>query len=157
MAIDRFDWEFLDKTYGDCGLHHFDIEFGDVIDRCRGVMCYLATPYSEAYVNVGGKWCDMQSEMAVSEASKWLTYLAASAITAVSPIAVSAQIGADVLGPSDQIFWAKWCAPILRASHCVIVPKIQGWDQSLGVWEAVCKALNASKPVYVLKEAAEYG
>ncbi len=160
-VIEPLDWKALDQYWADCGLLWMDIPFIDAVQRCRARLTYLATPYAKISLNMNGQWCPVQSEMAAFQAAKWATHIAANGASAVSPVVQSAAIvAADTgaaLDPLDDVFWRKWCAPLLRASGAVIIPPIDGWKVSLGIWREACAALEASKPVFVIRKGSEYG
>lgn len=160
-SVDKADWEALVESYAGVRTIHLDIEFGEVIDRCRSQLSYLATPYSKLAVDLDGQFCHVRSDFAGQEAAKWLAHCGVNGITAVSPIVQSvAMLGADpvrALNPLDERFWSAWCAPMLWACSAVIIPQIDGWSQSAGVLFEAHSALKAMKPVFVIKKGSEYG
>ena len=160
-GVNRFDWDFLQWEYSGCGLFHSNFPFIDAACRSRGRLNYLAMPYRAVSVNLDGQWCPVRSDAVAFEAARWMVAFAANGVTAVSPVAsraamVSADTG-DVLGPMDDLFWHKWCQPILSVSGGVIVPPVDGWQQSNTVWREVCYALDTVRPVYLIRKGSEYG
>ena len=104
----------------------------------------------------GGDWREERSVELGLRAAQASAALAAEGVTAVSPIAqaslmVSAPCDAAGarLDPLDAAFWERWCRPLLQRCDSVIVPKMQGWDRSRGIWAEVMTALERSKPIFV--------
>lgn len=156
------DWRYLAEYYaqGGYGLLRTDATFIDAVDRCRGSLAYLATPYSRNAVKPDGQWCPVRSDGMAHEAAKWAAHCAVNGLTVVSPIVQAvAAINTDVsqsLDPLDEKFWTHWCAPLLAACHAVIVPPIDGWQGSAGVWHEVCRALRCNNPVFLIRKGSEY-
>lgn len=128
----------------------------EVVEHCRGRLCYLATPYTKR-AQFGGKFSQERSFGCAVEAARWLTTLAVEGVTAVSPIVQSVEmISADLLNqqldPLDQQFWAAWCRPLLRACDVIIVPPIPGWQESEGIWAEVDAALRSYRRVFLIGE-----
>lgn len=115
-----------------------------------GQVVYLATPYSLMTI-LGGEWNYPRSCVMLDRAAGQAARLAALGVTALSPIVQSASMChvSRSLDPLDNVFWARWCAPLLAASAAVVVPAIQGWRSSLGVWAEVTVALGDGRPVYL--------
>lgn len=157
------DWEYLAEYYehGGHGLLRRNIPFIEAVGVCRGRLAYLATPYSRHAVKADGQWCPVRSDAMAHEAAKWAAHCAVNGLTVVSPIVQAvASINADAsrsIDPLDEKFWTTWCAPMLRACHAVIVPPIDGWEISAGIWHEVCQALYSNRPVYVIRKGSEYG
>ncbi|MDO6523247.1 DUF1937 family protein [Shimia thalassica] len=155
------DWPMLFSEYRGTGLVMRDAALMDVVDSCRGSVAYLASPYSNIAVKPDGQWCPVRSDGAAFEAGRWAAICAVNGLTAVSPVIqtvsmMSADVG-DGLCPLDQCFWADWCAPLLRACGGVVVPPIEGWRESEGVWHEVCRAVECNVPVWLLRTGAEFG
>lgn len=114
-------------------------------------LVYLATPYSRIALNDLGNWSFHASAEAMERASRAAAKLAKAGVSAVSPIVMAADMcHSDVtLDPLDAPFWSSWCAPLLAASHAIVVPDIPGWDRSVGIWHEVLEALSRNKPVHV--------
>jgi len=156
-----YDWAFLASTYGGSGLFRAAVPFGEVIDRCRGRLTYLATPYSKIAVDLDGHFCHMNSGDAARAAANWVTHCGISGVTAISPIVqsvvmINSKFGHD-MDPLDDAFWGRWCGPLLKACGAVVIPPIDGWDSSVGVWLEARNALKSNKPVFVIKKGSEYG
>ena len=145
-------------------LLHPETSLKEVSKRCLGTMAYLATPYSKVALDDDGEWNATASLECGARAGYWARPLALSGVTAISPISQAVEmIHADFrctrLDPMDAEFWENWCRPLLVASRSVIVPPIDGWDESEGIWHEVRAALMARKCVYLLRgfEDAELG
>lgn len=87
--------------------------------------------------------------------AEWIR-LTALGVSAFAPVAVSADHchASHNLDPIDERFWTRWCAPFLAAARAVVVPRIVGWDTSVGVWREIVEAVGANKPVHVYAEAS---
>jgi len=165
VAVDNTRTEWPDRPqwghhkldeYAGGGLLYRGASLDQVADRCPAGMAYLATPYSKVVTEgVTGAWSPWRSEAAAHAASTWVSALADIQITAVSPIVLAVgavHCGGDQLDPLDHEFWMAWCAPILSASRAVIIPPINGWDDSLGVWQEAIAALTSNRSVYLISE-----
>ena len=61
------------------------------------------------------------------------------------------------LDPLDAGFWENWCRPLLNVSCGVVVPDIDGWAQSGGVYREVMWTLRETqRPIFFYAEA-EHG
>ena len=93
-------------------------------------------------------------DLAAWQAARWVALFAADSITAISPISCAvAAVNADTLDaldPLDGMFWEGWCRPLLQACRAVVIPPIEGAQQSAGVWHEAVTALQNNCPVYVL-------
>lgn len=126
---------------------------------------YLATPYSKI-AQRAGKWAYELSLTASAQAACEMGRLARAGVTAVSPIVQSAEIihferalaaTGQMLDPLDAGFWESWCRPMLNVSCAVVVPAIDGWAQSEGVFREVMWTLReTNRPVFFYAEA-EHG
>ena len=122
LSVGDRDWLALAENYAGSGLLHSGIEFGEVQERCRASLSYLATPYSKLAVDLDGQFCPVRSDFAGQEAAKWLAHCGVNGITAVSPIVQSvAMLGADpdrAIDPLDVRFWTggarRYYGPVLR-------------------------------------------
>lgn len=130
----------------------------------RGRPVYLATPYT-LRAQINGKWSYEASLHASAQAARELGRLARVGITGVSPIVQSAEMvhaeafervrGAAPLDPLDARFWQQWCQPILNVCAAVVVPDIDGWAESVGVFQEVMEMLaETQKPVFFYAERA---
>ena len=140
-------------------LLYRDASLADLISHARGRLCYLATPYSKVCVTDDGEWNQVESLFCAGRAARWSRALAVEGITAISPIIQSVEmVHVDFdewLDPLDARFWTDWCQPLLNACGPVIVPPLDGWQESLGVWQEALFALRADRPVFLIdpKEA----
>ena len=151
----HWDAHELEAYAEDCLLHR-DASLADVINHCRGQLCYLATPYSKIACSDDGEWDSNLSRDSALRAAQWAGLLTLEGLTAVSPIIqavemVHADLITQQLDPLDVSFWESWCRPLLNASRCVLVPPILGWDNSDGIWGEVCAALRRQRPVFLIK------
>lgn len=138
---------------GDLPLVHLGATPQSVARAASG-LAYLATPYSRIARDADGAWDYAASYRAMMAARAAWIELTELRVTAVSPIAVSADHchAGFALDPLDQEFWTRWCAPFLDAARAVVVPDIAGWDDSDGVWHEVRAALACNKQVHVYAE-----
>ncbi|WP_417258154.1 DUF1937 family protein [Celeribacter sp.] len=152
------DWDLLAESYGGPGgLLNVDVSADDVARELSGRLVYLATPYTKQVRDAEtGKFVLWMGEGMAQEAARWSAILAASGITAISPIvAAQAIIETDASGgidPFDHKFWTDWCWPLLTRSQAVVVPPIVGWERSSGVFCEAAHALRAVKRVMVIKD-----
>lgn len=127
---------------------------------------YLATPYT-LRAQVNGKWSYEASLHASAQAARELGKLARVGVTAISPIVQSAEMvhaeafermgRSDQLDPLDVEFWTRWCRPILNVCGGLVVPDIDGWEDSLGVHREVMWTLReTNRPIFFYAEA-EHG
>lgn len=157
-SAERIDWPCLRATYAGFGLRE-QVSLGDLARRCRGVLGYLATPYSRPVLDEFGAWCPLRSDDLGREAARWSRLLACEGISAISPVLIAVEmISADrvegALDPLDHMFWTTWCRPLLNRAQAVIVPPVAGWQDSLGVWQEARAALSCGTPVFLVAEGA---
>jgi hypothetical protein len=159
---DTPDWDHPHLAGFEQGqLLYRDAALADVISHCRGRFCYLATPYSKVCLTDDGECNQMESLSCAMRAARWARILAVEGITAISPIIQSVEmVHVDFdewLDPMDATFWTGWCQPLLKACDPVIVPPIDGWRESLGIWQEALFALRTNRPVFLIdpKEAPE--
>lgn len=130
-----------------------------VAARFRVGLHYLATPYSKLAVDERGAWCPVRSLEAAMAADGWAAKLALEGVTAISPISQAASmvqiVGPDVLDPLDDVFWTRWCAPLLAACASVIVPPIAGWRDSAGIRREMAAARDTNTPIYFIASDGE--
>ena len=123
-----------------------------------GAPVYLATPYSKRATRAG-KWAHDLSLYASAQAAREMSRLARVGITAVSPIVQAAEMvhsevaeavdGKPRLDPLDGEFWERWCRPLLDTCCAIVVPNIEGWEQSAGIHHEVMTVLMGSnRPVF---------
>lgn len=127
----------------------------DIAARATGYV-YLATPYSLEVVGEDGKWSRHRSYLLADLAVMSARRLAGHGVTAVSPIVLTDRMCSmtKALDPLDDDYWTRWCAPILRGASAVVVPEIEGWQRSRGIWHEVTWALERAVPVWVGAEGA---
>ena len=155
------DWGWLRATYPGGALLNVDASVSEVAARLRHAQAYLATPYSRQVVKEDGLWCRALSAQAELRAARWSRFFFIEGVTAVSPIVLSCAVcHADFEGhvdPLDDAAWSSWCQAMLAASGAVIVPPIDGWDQSRGVWRETCWALANNVPVFLVSAEERVG
>jgi hypothetical protein len=135
-----------------------------VARHCRwGSPVYLATPYSKVSVGPDGIWRRDLSEAAMAVAARESARLLDVGVAAVSPIVLSgAMIHATMypsprLAPLDAKLWRNFCRPILDACCAVVVPDVQGWSTSGGVWHEVKISLELQVPVFLYAAGSSHG
>jgi|GEM_PF-2321980 len=125
-------------------------------NKCRGSLCYLASPYTKRVVIRDEGWDGMASLDRAAEAALWCRSFASVGITVISPVVQAVEmIHADFrewLDPLDEGFWQNWRTPLMRACGPVIIPPIEGWRESEGIWRDVVSALRVNRPVIQIKE-----
>lgn len=165
MGIDfRFprdpDWAWLKATYPGGVLLQVDCRFMDVVRHLCGRMAYLATPYTKSVLDEDLQWDRGRSFDIEARTARWSRAFAIEGVTVVSPIVLACAIcHADVEGhldPLDDAFWSRWCQPMLSASGAVVIPAMDGWDVSRGVWREACWALRHNVPVYLVAKGSEF-
>lgn len=153
------DWAALRALFQGSGLLASDVPVNAAIAACLGDLVYLATPYSAHVVDEEGAFnFELSMEMAL-RAVPFMAAFAAGSVTALSPIVLAdAMVWLDVpqIDPLDHRFWTRWCAPLLHACAVVVVPPIDGWDRSSGVFNEVQTHLMRQRRVILLapQEAA---
>ena len=121
------------------------------VGRMVSGLVYVASPYSKQ-VRVNGTFNIQRGVEMAMQAARAVAELAERGVSAVSPVALSDLACGSVgyrIDPLDHAFWMRWCAPLLAASRAVVVPDIEGWDRSVGVWQEVCQAIERNVPVYL--------
>lgn len=98
----------------------------------RGRTACLATAYDPA-----GEGTILSADAA----AVWLMDLAGAGITALSPAFLAGYQGRKAAAPEV----------IMPSCDFVIVPPAVGWREAQDVWDAVCLALRAVKPVYLME------
>ncbi|RVV99718.1 DUF1937 family protein [Mesobaculum littorinae] len=148
------DWPWLAATFRDTGLFWPGQSIEDAAQRLRGGLAYLATPYSQLARDGAGSWNRNASDGAVDLAACWSAWFAMDGVMAASPVVLSASMvhamGPETVDPFDQVFWARWCQPLLAVSSAVAVPMVEGWSESRGVWRACCYAARHQRPVVLM-------
>lgn len=103
------------------------------MEHAGGRVCYLATPYAKMSCK----------DRAAGYASTWQTILGEKGYTAISPIVQGHCMGVDW----TQDEWMAWCKPMLHACGAVVVPPIQGRQESDGIALEMQWAHAANMPV----------
>ena len=125
-------------------------------------MVYLASPYSKRCVNRMGKWDLGLSGRASADAARAVGALKDVGVSAFSPIVQSAEVVHATLNPfrvqaepapqHDPLNaegWLRWCMPFLYAAYALVIPDIEGWDQSSGIKAEVVEALLIGIPIII--------
>lgn len=147
------DWPALSVALQGSGLLQMSAAMDFVAARCRGRLTYLATPYSRE-VTDHGRFSVHRSDLMGHAAADWQKRLALVGVSAVSPIVQAVAMldapGVVDLDPLDDQFWTAWCAPMLAAAAALIIPPIDGWQRSRGIWAEALSLLRWNRPVFVL-------
>lgn len=155
------DWPWLRANHSGNILLHVDCPLEEVVRRVGSRLAYLATPYTKAVRTDDRLWDRGLSLDIEAQTARWSRAFAIAGVTVASPIVMScAMCRVDLEGqldPLDERFWARWCQPMLSASGAVVIPAMEGWDRSLGVWREACWALLHNVPVYLVAQGAEPG
>lgn len=150
------DWDWLRREYPGDVLLHVEMPVDRVAALAGERQAYLATPYSLEVMNDDMQWDVGLSADIEFQTSQWVSEFAAQGVLTVSPILLAcAACFADFnrrLDPLDDAFWSRCCQPLLVASGHVIVPPMQGWQRSRGVWREVCWALQSNVPVWLVRD-----
>lgn len=104
---------------------------------------YLATPYSSKHA--------MDRELRYQQACVIAGTLMAEGKTVYSPIAHSHNIAAVSDLPTSWDFWGAQCIDMLRACSVLIVAKMPGWEQSVGVRAEIALAGELGIPIEYLE------
>lgn len=126
------DWTWLRWYWQRQPIFHEDMLLEGVALREAGQLACLATPYD--YLEGG-------PVLGADFAGVWMQNLAAAGILTISPAFMAGWAGCK----------EAQSAPAVRVSACVVVPPAVGWQEAPDVWEAVCLALGAVKPVCLLE------
>lgn len=127
---------------------------------------YLATPYSRECVDDLGAWDYGRSMHMVRVAARAANDLRAVGVSAFSPIVLSGAMVHDTgvyaasdtswgvkfapsVDPLDDTAWSRWCQPFLNTCGAVVIPAIDGWQRSAGIWAELRYALDRQLPVFV--------
>ena len=138
------DWYDLAVEFAGSGLLHWPVSVTEVFRRARGQTAVLAVPYAELKTG---------RAKAAQEAANWRAKMMRG-LTCVSP-AVDAEAlitkGRKAANPADSSSgWLEMTRRYLNAVELVIIPPIQGWDQSREVHQIAEALLRADCPVYVI-------
>lgn len=109
-----------------------------------GLFWYLATPYSKYKDHPEGL------EYAYREACWATTQLMISGIDVYCPISHGHGMSSHGIDPLDHLFWSRINAPFLKACHGLIVYKMKGWNDSIGVADEIRQIKFMEKPLIYL-------
>lgn len=168
MSSERPDWgvifapHVVDRWEGRIWFSAGPTTIATFTDRLAPV--YLATPYT-LRAQVNGKWSYEASLYASAQAARELGRLARVGVSGISPIVQSAEMvhaevserarKVEALDPLDAEFWERWCRPLLNVSGAIVVPDIEGWEDSAGVHREVMWTLReTNRPIFFYAEAA---
>jgi len=107
------------------------------LSYCGGRQTYLATPYSKL----------PNKDIAAGYAATWLGKLAGKGLTAVSPIVLGHAMGLDLTHEE----WMRWCRPMFDASDSVVIPPIDGREDSKGIKIEMQWASDTNRPIIWLQ------
>ena len=114
----------------------------DIRRQCVDSFAYLATPFTRFSRGIIA---------AHDEACKVTAALLLHGVPCYSPIAHSFPIAiTGQIDPLDHTFWMAACKPFMRAAACLIVVKLDGWDQSAGIRLEMDAFDRAGKPIWYL-------
>lgn len=129
---ERSDWAWLRWHWQGQPLLRERASLMEIARRERGRTACLAAPYDPA-----GEGPILSADFAAA----WLLDLAQANIVAISPAFLAGYQGRKAAAPEE----------VLRSCEFVIVPPAVGWREAQDVWDAVCLALRAVKPVYLME------
>ncbi|MBC7156226.1 MAG: DUF1937 family protein [Rhodobacteraceae bacterium] len=150
-------WEWIEATHAQefPGLVHLDATMGAAAGTLAGRAAYLATPYT-AYARAADGGFDARGgERAARLSAMWLAEALEAGVAAHCPVIashVAVVQGACVLDPLDGAAWESLNAPVLAACAGVVVPPIDRWRGSAGIWREVGATLRWQRPVFVIGE-----
>lgn len=134
-----------------------DVSADYVAARHGGELAYLATPYSKLCRDRSGGFNRSASITCVYSGAYWQRAFALRGLSTVSPIVMAGLIAESDMAeevqevdPLNAPFWENWCRPMLEKADLVVVPQIDGWRDSLGVWCEVQTALARDVPVFLV-------
>lgn len=125
---------------------------------------YLATPYSRVVLDEAGQWDYHLSSRAQFCAGSYLIGLMCEGVMAISPVVQTSFVlhgryafgggpqGKDWhhgLDPLDEELWAIAHQKFLNVCGAVVVPDMEGWDRSRGIWAVMQFAVRHNLPVFV--------
>lgn len=106
-------------------------------------LAYLASPYTHKNPDVREQRYQQVCDV-VTKLSKQGDYAVYSPIAHWHPIALVHKL------PTDAMFWKNQNEGVINASQCVIVVKMDGWEQSIGVQMEIAFAKQHNiKIIYV--------
>lgn len=102
-------------------------------------LCYLATPYTKFKPDINA---------AFVEAARIAALLLTTGVRVYSPIAHTHPLAIyGNLDPLDHAIWLPFDEAMMDAADCLIVARMQGWDESFGVKHEIEFFQRQSKPV----------
>lgn len=156
------DWDcFGLSDFEAVGLLHRNCELGEVARQSNG-LGFLATPFARVVRDGRGQYDPGAAVLASVRAARWVNALAGVRLSVFSPVLQAVEmINADREGTLPPVFapgaWDEVFAGHLWAASFVVVPPVDGWAESVGVWRAVGLSLSRSRAVYLLKPGQEWG
>lgn len=149
MAAPALDW-------GDLRMRRSvrSIEAAE-LDVPRGARVYLSTPIS-AYLARG------EADLCLHLAAEWQAWLLSEGIPAICPALLTVPPvfarGDDPVGRMLQAmehdWWMFHCHAWMDCCHWCVVPPIEGWQESLGVYIEARRFAVAGQPVRLLRGRA---
>ena len=129
---------------------------------------YLATPYTKLVRTELGIYNHVAATRLIWNVADEVRRLNECNIAAFSPILQAQAIIDSIIQaddhalflahhPLDATTWMQWCQPFLNVAKAVVVPEIEGWDQSDGVLAEVDFAIRHQMPVFVYAKGDEIG
>lgn len=149
-------WRQLVLKHRQSGLVVDNAGIGAVTAMCRGRLVYLATPYSKLAVDHDGVWRQELSVAAGQAACEWVWRLTCAGVSVVSPVVQAVEAlrydysGEAVLDPLDAGFWQAWCRPMLNAADVLVIPPVDGWSESQGIFHEVLWFVRHNRPVRIM-------
>jgi hypothetical protein len=155
----------LDAASGASSLIRFGVGPADVKVASP---VYLATPYTKWVRTESGIYDHIAAKRLIWSVAYEVRRLKECRTSAFSPILqaqaiIDSIIHVDDRGlfqahhPLDAATWMQWCQPFLNVATAVVVPDIEGWDQSDGVLAEVDFAIRHQMPVFVYAKGDEIG
>ena len=105
---------------------------------------YLACPYAHAEREIMKYRYDTANRAAAK--------LMDAGIVVFSPLSHSVPI-AEILGDRPHEFWMKMDLPLLHLCDEILVLRLPGWQNSLGVIDEMFAAMADRKPITLIEEA----
>ncbi|MBB5515786.1 hypothetical protein FHS89_001806 [Rubricella aquisinus] len=144
----------MTATFVDEGVLHVEQSLSETAMQIGSRLAYLATPYTRLVVDVRGQFDRYKSLDVELRTARWSRAFALQGVTVASPILTACSIchadTENAIDPLDDPFWARWCQPMLEACGAIVVPPMEGWAASRGVWREVSWALQHDVPVYLV-------
>lgn len=102
-------------------------------------LCYLATPYSKYKAGIN---------TAFAEAARIAALLLTTGVRVYSPIAHTHPLAIyGNLDPLDHSIWLPFDEAMMEAADCLIVARMDGWDESFGIKHEIEFFQREGKPV----------